>query len=308
VRLAAVTGSGVLLVDEREPPRTSLAADVRCLARAPDGTLWAGTAADGLRRSSDGGATWEPAGLPGTAIRSLAFGPEHVYAGVKPAAVWARGPGDGWQPLARFPRRRSWWWLSPAEKPFRPYVLGLAVSPRDPDVLLAGIEAGAVLRSEDGGRSWSGHRKGASRDCHGLWYQDGLAYAVGGTNGLARSRDDGRTWEHTLDGLVGRYGWSAAADPEDPERSYLVTAPGLRPHSGDAHACVHRWSGARWEQVLGPFRSLPVVAAGGAGEVVAAADGGALHVSTDHGSTWQPLGTSLDAQARSLLVLRDAGG
>jgi hypothetical protein len=303
VRIAAVARPGVLLLHAGEEPRVVLAGDVRCLARAPDGVLWAGTAADGVRRSADDGETWEHAGLRGVAVRSVAFGPDCVYAGVKPARAW-RGDGSGnWSPLAPFPRLRSWWWVSPAERPFRPYVLGLAVSSHDPEVLLAGIEAGAVLRSEDGGESWSGHRPGASRDCHGLWYQDGLAYAVGGTNGLARSRDDGRTWEHTLEGLVGRYGWSAAADRDDPERAYLVAAAPLKAHSGDARACVHRWTGTRWEPILGPFRSLPAVATGAGGEVVVAADGGALRVSSDHGSTWDNLAATLGARARSLLVL-----
>jgi hypothetical protein len=303
VRLAAVTRAGVLLLEVGEEPRRTLEGDIRCLARAPDGALWAGTAEDGLRRSGDGGEKWEFAGLAGIAIRSLAFGAERVYAGVKPAAVWERDPEGLWKPLPPFPRRRSWFWLSPAERPFRPYVLGLAVSSHDPSVLLAGIEAGAVLRSDDGGHSWSGHRRGASRDCHGLWYQDGLAYAVGGTNGLARSRDDGRTWEASREGLVGRYGWSAAADREDPERAYLVAAPGLKAHSGNARAGVHRWTGGRWEPVLGPFRSLPVVATGGAGEVLVAADGGALYLSSDHGSTWARLPAGLGGQARALLVL-----
>jgi hypothetical protein len=305
VRLAAVTGAGVVLLEERAETRLVLPGDVRCLAQAPDGSLWAGTASDGLRRSADGREGWEREGLAGVAVRSIAFGPERVYAGVKPAAVWSRERGGDWQPLAPFPRLRSWWWVSPAEKPFRPYVLGLAVSPRNSHVLLAGIEAGAVLRSDDGGRSWSGHRKGASRDCHGLWYQDGIAYAVGGTNGLAQSRDDGRTWQHSRTGLVGRYGWSAAADPEEPERAYLVAARALRAHSGDAGACVHRWTGTRWQPVLGPFRSLPVVATGRTGVVLAAADGGALHTSKDHGSTWRRLPSSLGAPARALLVLRD---
>jgi hypothetical protein len=303
VRLAAVTRAGVLLLRDGEEPRVTLAADVRCLAQAPDGALWAGTAEDGLRRSGDGGETWEHAGLRGVQVRSVAFGSEQVYAGVKPAAIWARDRDGGWSPLPPFARLRSWWWMSPAERPFRAYVLGLAVSPHDSSVLLAGIEAGAVLRSEDGGRSWSGHRRGASRDCHGLWYEDGIAYAVGGTNGLARSRDDGRTWEHSLEGLPGRYGWSAAADPEDPERAYLVAAPSLRAHSGDARAAVHRWTGTRWERVLGPFRSLPVVATGVAGEVFVAVDGGALHVSSDHGSSWNPLPIGLGDRARSLLAL-----
>jgi hypothetical protein len=44
------------------------------------------------------------------------------------------------------------WRVTPAEPPFnQAYVLGLTVSPTDPDAIVAGIEFGALLRSDDGG-------------------------------------------------------------------------------------------------------------------------------------------------------------
>lgn len=52
----------------------------------------------------------------------------------------------------------------------------------------AGIELGAVVRSEDGGRTWSGHRHGALRDCHSLTFHHSHAqwvYEAGGTGGGA---------------------------------------------------------------------------------------------------------------------------
>jgi hypothetical protein len=301
--IAVVTATGVALVDGDAARGTVLAEDVRCLARDSDGGLWAGVAEDGVRRSTDGGATWTHEGLDGVPVRSLAFGPGRVYAGVRPARVWARDLDGDWEALGAFPGHRSWWWFSPAEPPFRAYVLGLAVSPHDPGVVLAGIEAGAVLRSGDGGRTWSGHRPGASRDCHGIWYAHGVAYALGGTGGLARSLDDGRTWQRSTRGLAGRYGWSAASDPADPETVYLVTA-GLRAHSGNARAFVYRWQARRWRPLLGPFRSLPRVATSkGPDEVLVAADDGALLRSRDRGDTWEALPDRLDGPTRALVVL-----
>ena len=49
-------------------------------------------------------------------------------------------------------RRRHW--STPAE-PGDPYVLGLDVSPTDPNNIIAGVEYGATLRSADGGKTWS---------------------------------------------------------------------------------------------------------------------------------------------------------
>jgi photosystem II stability/assembly factor-like uncharacterized protein len=59
-------------------------------------------------------------------------------------------------------------WLSPAEKPFIGYVQAIALSPTNPNVIVVGIEAGAVVRSQDGGQIWSDHRRGALRDRHTL--------------------------------------------------------------------------------------------------------------------------------------------
>ncbi|HSP71726.1 MAG TPA: hypothetical protein VLN26_05105, partial [Gaiellaceae bacterium] len=264
---------------------------VRCLT-ASDSTVWAG--GDGVSRSDDGGRTWAPAGLDDHPVRALAVDGERLYAGVKPAAVWV-DDGTGWRPLAPFPRLRSWWWWSPAERPHDAYVLGLAV---EGDVVLAGIEAGALLRSDDGGRSWSGHCRGASRDCHQLGFAADVAYEVGGAKGLALSRDAGRTWRSTGEGLRGRYGWSAAVRGED---VFLTTARMLTAHGSDAQACIYRGDGERpWTRVLGPLSALPRLAAGDEG--VYAAWSGALHTTSD-GAAWSPLRDDLPGPARALLVL-----
>jgi len=149
--------------------------DVRCLAADPlnPSVLYAGTQGDGVLRSDDRGKTWQPAGMQGQIVKSLAVSPHEpgtIYAGIKPAYLFV--PGDGGQTWAelegfrRIPFR--WWWFSPAEKPGSAYVQAMTLSPTDPDVIMAGIEFGAVVRSTDGGQNWSGHRKGSLRDCHTL--------------------------------------------------------------------------------------------------------------------------------------------
>jgi hypothetical protein len=74
--------------------------------------------------------------------------------------------------------------------------------------------------SVDDGASWTGHRRGALRDCHtltfhathGEWVYAGGG-GVGGWGTNAVSRDAGRTWARVGRGLDGAYGWAVAADP-----------------------------------------------------------------------------------------------
>ncbi|HLF68154.1 MAG TPA: hypothetical protein VI503_02325 [Gaiellaceae bacterium] len=205
-------------------------------------------------------------GLDGVLVKSLAASPTErgvVYAGTRPALVFVSRDGGGtWSELESFRGIRGRrLWFSPAEKPFTAYVQGLALKPADPSVIVAGIEFGAVVRSEDGGRTWSGHRSGASRDCHSLTFHatDGRHVYEGGGTGPATSRDGGRTWDGDRTGLDRKYCWAVAADPADPEVWYVSASTGPRSAHGrgDAEAVISRRSGGRWERVGEPFEHMP---------------------------------------------------
>lgn len=202
--------------------------EVTCLAADPHhpGTILAGTRQNGLIRSEDSGCSWQPAGLAGTKVRSVAFSPSTaglVIVGTKPPMLFkSQDGGATWTELPAFRQRRQFWWFSPAEIPeWTPYVQAVAISPTDPNLMLAGIELGAVLRSLDGGETWSAHRRGALRDCHSLCFHatDGrYAYEGGGSGaGASMSRDGGDTWTQRRAGLDRHYGWAAAGDPATPK-------------------------------------------------------------------------------------------
>jgi len=246
-------------------------ARINCLAQDPlDGqTVYAGTQKSGVMISKDAGKSWENAGMAGIPVKSLAVSPHQagtVFAGCKPVSLYvSRDGGGSWQELEGLRRARKWWWFSPAEPPdWRPYVQALAISPTAPDVMVAGIELGGVLRSEDGGRTWSGHRKGAQRDCHTMTFHTASGEWVyeGGGGGPAFSRDGGKTWRQPKQGLGQVYGWAVAADPARPEVWYL-SASGMpnmlrgeftppAHNDGQANAHIYRSAGgASWEQLSG---------------------------------------------------------
>jgi photosystem II stability/assembly factor-like uncharacterized protein len=159
-----------------------------------------------------------------------------------------------------------------------------------------------VLRSADGGQTWSGHRPGAGRDCHQLMFhprQGDWAYEANG-GGPALSRDGGLTWEQPRAGLDRRYCFNVAFDAAQPEVWFAVVAPMLKAHTAQARACVVRSAGgAAWQRVGGglpeEFDRLPLLAAHPAvpGELFVASGQGQVWQSTDCGDTWARLPVEL---------------
>jgi photosystem II stability/assembly factor-like uncharacterized protein len=329
--LLATTGHGVARATARQidgpwSVETSLAdQNVRCLAADPlnPDTVYAGTQGGGVLRSDDAGQTWRVAGLAGRIVKSLAVSrstPGTLYAGTKPALIFVSPDGGtSWQELTGFRRIRSRrFWFSPAEKPFTAYVQALALSPTDPDIIIAGVEFGAVVRSADGGKTWSGHQRGALRDCHSLAchaHHGNWVYEGGGTGaGVAVSRDAGMTWMQPRAGLDRHYGWAVAADCEHPEVWYASLSPGpSKAHSAsNAQAGIFRSAGgADWQKLAGglpqPLNAMPYALLADyteSGHVYAGLSNGEVWHSGDYGEHWHQLAVQLPAVHSMLLLMR----
>ena len=296
--------------------------DVRCLAGDPvdQRIVYAGTQGDGVLCSNDFGGTWQPAGLPGQVVKSLAVSPHEprtIYAGVKPAGMHVtRDGGQTWTELEGFQRIPGrWWWFSPAESPYQAYVQNIAISPSDPQVILAGIEFGAVVRSQDGGQTWSHHRKGALRDNHWLTFHNtngNWVYQAGGTGGGASfSKDGGQTWRKVKRGLAKNYGVACAADPQKPEIWYVSVAPGpSKAYGPQAESYLYRSSGGAYWQPIGwdkhPLGSMPISLVTHpeiSGQLYAGLTNGQVWFSEDYGDHWQQLPVKFSRVYRSMLVL-----
>jgi hypothetical protein len=299
---------------------------ITCLAAAPSHpkAVYAGTRS-GVLRSDDGGLTWQSSGMDDHVVKSLAVSPHDnqvIYAGTKPALLFvSRDGGQNWAELDGFRKiPNRWWWFSPAEPgDFRAYVMSIAPSPEDPNVILAGIELGAVVRSEDGGQTWSSHRKGALRDCHSLKFhaQNGRwAYEAGGTGGGASfSRDGGVTFRKAKDGLVKNYGIVCAADPEKPEIWYVcVGSSPMNAFGDDPKVYLYRATGDAGWRPIGwqphPLTETPTtltVVPGAPGHLYAGLKSGDVWHTADYGDSWAKMPFSFEGIWYSLLVLQNGG-
>jgi hypothetical protein len=327
----ATTGSGLSRASQHADGRWDVehllpGSDVRCLAADPlhRDRVYAGTQGQGVLRSDDRGRTWRSVGLAGQTVKAIAASPTRagvVYAGTKPAGMFISDDGGvSWAELVAFRRIPGrWLWWSPAERPHRAYVQSIALSPTDPARVVVGIEAGATVVSVDGGASWTGHRRGALRDCHTLTFhatQGEWVYAggggVGGWGTNAVSRDAGRTWARVGPGLRHAYGWAVAADPLRPEVWYLSAAPDPAHAHGERHAqaAIYRSDGDRWRQLTGglpqPLAHMPYALCtdrDAPGQIYAGLSNGDIWHSADYGERWAQLPVTLGSIQRAMIML-----
>ena len=316
--LAAATGAGVARLELADGAcRVALGAPdsgSSCLARDPrePDFLVAGGRGRGAWRSRDDGESWERVDFPHPDVFSVAISGVDgaVYAGCEPSMLFvSRDRGERWrelESLREIPSAPTW---SFPPRPWTSHVRWIAPSPHDADLLLVGIELGGVMRSVDGGATWSDHRPGAQPDCHSLaWHPEALgrAYEAGG-GGAAWSFDGGETWDGADAGRDRHYTWAVAVHPADPDCWFVSasTGPYAAHGRGSADAYLYRWRGTGpWEPLAGglpqPLDEMPYALAFADGVLAAGLADGAIYTSRDDGDSWEPLPLEGDPLARIL--------
>lgn len=226
---------------------------------ARPGVVYAGTQ-DGPYRTTDGGDHWERLGFPdrGAVVWSLAFHPTrpHVmYAGVAPVGIYrSEDGGDSW---VRLPGARS---PGHCEMGFPARVTRIVVDPSSADVVYAALEVSGVIRSTDGGDTWTDlsapliklaeaphlkSRIGSDIDAEGML--DSHAFAVSAAApgaaflavrmGVFRTDDRGATWR---DIEIGRfspltYCRDVIVSPRDPKVLYACLSVSSRGDDGSLY-------------------------------------------------------------------------
>lgn len=309
---------------------TSLNYSINCLQQhaTHEKTVFAGTS-NGIFKSSDAGLTWHPCGLSNISVKSIAVNranPDLIVAGTKPPALYvSHDASENWAELPALRQQRRWFWFTPAE-PGDPYVMSVAISPTDPNIMIAGIEFGAMLRTTDGGQTWSRHLSHTSRDCHNLKFHSrnpNWVYQAAGGWPASYSRDGGNSWTQPRQGLGWNlYSMAIAADPFDPQICYLSASPHVvfpdvhkmpRGHfDGEAHASIFRMDvNKRWKKLSGglpqPLAHMAyalVTDCHASGHLYAGLSNGDIWFTENYGETWRQLALNLTGIHYSLVMIK----
>jgi photosystem II stability/assembly factor-like uncharacterized protein len=240
-------------------------------------------------------------GLAGRLIMAVTASPVEpgvVWVGTEPSEVWrSADAGATWQQtssLETLPSSGEWAF---PPRPDTHHVRWIACHPIEPERLWVAIEAGALVTTIDGGRTWRDRVPGGPIDTHELAIHhkapDTLRVSAG--DGYFESYDAGTTWHSPGAGFDVGYLRSVAIDPEQPE--VVVVSASSGPYSaylaGRSDGRLYRRvSHDRWERVrVGwpePASTIaPLLCAGAKTGELWAADERGLHGSDDGGKSWR---------------------
>jgi hypothetical protein len=279
--------------------------------------VYCGTFDQGLWRSKDAGNSWEHVGegISQNQMTSVAVSTTEragnsgvVYAGSEPSMLFrSEDGGNTWRELAalrQLPSAPTW---SFPPRPYTSHVRWITPDPLVAGRIFVAIEAGALVRSLDGGQSWEDRKPGGPFDTHTLIMHplapDRLYSAAGDGfmrpgNGFVESADGGETWFRPNAGFEYNYLWSVAADPANPTTLVVSAAPGPQEahNPRQAESAIYRRTGnGQWQQVReglpdarGMLASV-LTAHGDEPGVFYAANNNGLFRSADAGLTWEAL-------------------
>jgi hypothetical protein len=271
------------------------------------GRIYAATFGDGLWLSEDFGDTWKrlgknslPAETTSVAVSSTEQNNGHgvVFVGTEPSAVFrSNDGGEMWSSpgdIMKLASSSSW---SFPPKPDTHHVRYIAADPVKPGLVYVAIEAGALIRSFDGGVSWKDRVRGGPYDTHTLAdtpIAPGRIYSAAG-DGYFESFDYGESWHSEDKGLKHHYLYSVSVHPNNPD-SVLISAaegPWMAYSPGNPESYVYRKTAGEWKRVklLPDGESTVSVFAPNpkADEAFYAANSLGIYSSIDTGATWEKI-------------------
>lgn len=254
----------------------------------------------GLHRTADAGRTFETVGFDDRWVWDVVFqpgDPATLWVGTEPPMLYVgRDAGKTFHALTAveaLPSRPRWTFFHP---PFHAgHIHGIAIHPRRPERIFAGVEHGAFIYSHDGGRSWRDALVGYDLHRVAVDPDDPDRVLAGAGEGLLVSADAGQTWAAVED-LRGKYVHAVLFDPHVPGRVFVYVAQDGAPlyrseDGGRTWSAIGRGlPAARPADTLAAHPTVPhaLFYAGDVDERRSR-----LYVSLDAGDTWHALGEDL---------------
>jgi photosystem II stability/assembly factor-like uncharacterized protein len=209
-------------------PQTAFPVNVLAVDPRSAGTIFAGTPlSSGIFKTTDGGATWIAASYTGEAPRVIlalaldAQDPSTVYAGALNGLFKSTDSGATFVAAATFA------------------VNALAMEFRDHTTVYANSSTRGVVKSSDGGTTWSAAGSGLPRNFANSLLSDpqhaGTLYAAT-QNGVFKTTNGGTGWSQANSGLTPTFVRTLAIDPQNPATVFVASGsegiPGGRPNRG----------------------------------------------------------------------------
>jgi photosystem II stability/assembly factor-like uncharacterized protein len=273
---------------------------------------YCGTSGNGLWKTDDGGQTWNRIGKDAFSSQNVTSVSvslparennfNRIYVGTEPSALYASDDGgDSWErmeALNKLPSSVSW---SFPPRPWTHHVRWIEPDANNYDYVFVAIEAGALVQSHDGGRTWIDRVEQGPYDTHTLATHPMAPrrlYSSAG-DGYFESFDYGESWKRPMEGLRHSYLYGLAVDSGNPQ-VVIVSAsvgPGKAYSIENAESFVYRQDedSKKWKAVSNGLpepsgTTITLLAANPKtkGEFYAANNHG-LFISTDSGISWRKL-------------------
>jgi photosystem II stability/assembly factor-like uncharacterized protein len=208
--------------------------------RAYCGTFGGG----GLWKTDDGGQSWDSIGneiissldVMSVSVSNLQGGGKGksnkgfstVYVGTEPTAFYRSDDGgESWDKMSSLNNLSSSSSWSFPPRPWTSHIRWIESDKTKPDYVYVAIEAGALVKSHDGGRSWIDKVGEGPYDTHTLATHKnmpGRLYSAAG-DGYFESYDYGQSWKRSNTAVLRHHGYLAglAVDADDPQ-TIIVSA------------------------------------------------------------------------------------
>jgi photosystem II stability/assembly factor-like uncharacterized protein len=219
---------------------------------------YCGTIDNGVWKTDDNGLSWEKTSLniSGYNIMSLSVshtekgkeGFSKLFVGMEPSLICSSvDGGQNWEKIDEFNKlpSSSTWSFPP--RPWTNHVRAIEPDTNKKEYIFAAIEAGALIKSLDGGKTWIDRVEDGPYDTHTLITHrkaPGRLYSAAG-DGYFESQDYGDSWEKLVEGLGQHIYLSGIAVNSDDPQNIIISAASnaFKAHSRqDSESFVYRYS------------------------------------------------------------------